>query len=101
MKCLACLQNNSLALRVYVQPRASRNRVGGMHGNALKISVTAPPVENKANEAVIHLIADILKVPKSSLAIKSGKQSRNKTVLINNLALNDAEESLSRVLAKT
>jgi uncharacterized protein (TIGR00251 family) len=101
MKCLACLQNNSLALRVYVQPRASRNRVAGMHGNALKISVTAPPVENKANEAVIHLIADILKVPKSSLAIKSGKQSRNKTVLINNLALNDAEESLSRVLAKT
>lgn len=100
MKCLSCLQNNVIALRVYVQPRASKNRVAGMHGNAFKICVTAPPVENKANEAVINFIADLLGVPRSSLAIKSGRQARSKTVLISNLALHDAEQSLMRALAK-
>ena len=101
MKCITCLQNMSLALNVYVQPRASKNRVAGMHGSAIKICVTAPPVENKANEAVIHFIADILGVPKSSVSIKSGKQSRAKKVLINNLALEEAQKVLSRTLSKT
>jgi uncharacterized protein (TIGR00251 family) len=101
MKCIACLQNKSLALHVYVQPRASKNRVTGMHGSAIKICVTAPPVANKANEAVIHLVADILGVPKSSVSIKSGRQSRTKKVLINNLALKEAQKALSRALSKT
>lgn len=101
MKCFACLQNKSLALNVYVQPRASKNRVTGMHGSAIKICVTAPPVENKANEAVIHLVADILGVPKSSVSIKSGRQSRTKKVLIKNLTLKEAEKALSRTLSKT
>jgi len=91
----------SLALNVYVQPRASKNRVAGMHGSAIKICVTAPPVKNKANEAVIHFIADILGVPKASVSIKSGKQSRAKKVLINNLALEEAQKVLSRTLSKT
>ncbi len=101
MKCISCLQNNSLALNVYVQPRASKNRVAGMHGSAIKICVTAPPVENKANEAVINLIAELLEVPKSSVSIKSGKQGRSKKVLISNLALKEAQEALARTLSKT
>ena len=101
MKCITCLQNKSLALNVYVQPRASKNRLVGMHGSAIKICVTAPPLENKANDAVIHLIADILGVPKSSVSIKSGRQSRTKKVLINNLALKEAQKALSRTLSKT
>ena len=101
MKCITCLQNKSLVLNVYVQPRASKNRVAGMHGSAIKIYVTAPPVENKANDAVIHLVASLLGVPKSSVSIKSGRQGRNKKVLINNLALQEAQESLSRTLFKS
>ena len=100
MKCLRCLQNNSLALDVYVQPRASKNRVTGMHGSALKICVTAPPVENKANEAVIDFIAELLGVPKSTVSIKSGKQGRSKRLLVSNLALKNAQEALSRTLSK-
>jgi uncharacterized protein (TIGR00251 family) len=100
MKCITSLQNKSLALHLYVQPRASRNRVAGMHGNAVKVCVTAPPVENKANEAVIAFIADLLGVPKSSVSIKSGRQGRNKTVLINNLALKEAQATLSGALSK-
>jgi len=100
MDCIANLKNNSLAFNVYVQPRASRNRVAGMHGNAIKVCVTAPPVENKANGAVIHLFADLFGVPRSAVSIKSGRQGRNKRVLINNLTLEEAQETLSRALSK-
>jgi uncharacterized protein YggU (UPF0235/DUF167 family) len=72
-----------------------------MHGSAIKICVTAPPVENNANEAVIHLIAKLLGVSKSSVAIKSGRQARNKRVIISNLALQEAQEALARALSKT
>ena len=101
MDCIANLQNNSITFNVYVQPRASRTRVAGMHGNAIKICITAPPVENKANGAVIHFFADLFGVPKSTVSIKSGRQGRNKKVLIQNLALEEAEEILSRALPKT
>jgi uncharacterized protein (TIGR00251 family) len=100
MDCIANLKNNNIAFNVYVQPRASRNRVAGMHGNAIKVCVTAPPVENKANGAVIHFFADLFGVPKSAVSIKSGRQGRNKKVLINNLALEEAKEILSRALPK-
>ena len=100
MDCIANLKNNSLTFNVYVQPRASANRVAGMHGNAIKVCVTAPPVENKANGAVIHLFADLFGVPRSAVSIKSGRQGRNKRVLINNLALEEAQETLSRALSK-
>jgi uncharacterized protein (TIGR00251 family) len=100
MDCITNQKNNSLAFNVYVQPRASRNKIVGMHGNAIKICVTAPPVENKANGAVIHLFADLFGVPKSAVSIKSGQQGRNKKVLIKNLALEEAQETLSRALSK-
>jgi uncharacterized protein (TIGR00251 family) len=100
MKCLSCLQNKNLALSVYVQPRASKNRIAGIHGNSVKVCVTAPPVENKANEAVIGLIADLFSVPRSAVSIKSGKQSRNKKVFISNLTLSKARETLSVALSK-
>jgi len=100
MDCIANLQNNSIAFNVYVQPRASRTRVAGMHGNAIKICVTAPPVENKANGAVIRFFADLFGVPKSAVSIKSGRQGRKKKVLISNLALEEAQETLSRTLSQ-
>ena len=72
-----------------------------MHGSAVKICVTAPPVDNKANEAVIRLIAGLLEVPRTSVSIQSGKQGRSKKVLIRDLALEEAEETLARTLANT
>ena len=67
MKCITLLQDENLALQVYVQPRASRNRIAGIHGNAVKVCVTAPPVENKANEAVVHFFADLFGVRREVL----------------------------------
>jgi uncharacterized protein (TIGR00251 family) len=100
MDCIVNLNNNNIAFSVYVQPRASRNRIAGMHGNAIKVCVTAPPVENKANGAVIHFFADLFDVPKSAVSIKSGRQGRNKKVLINDLALEKAQKTLSKALSK-
>ena len=99
MKYISCLQTNSLTLSVYVQPKASKNRIAGLHRNSVKICVTAPPTENKANEAVIKFIAGLFRVPKSAVSIKSGRQSRNKKILISNLNLDKARDILAEALS--
>jgi len=99
MKYISSRQSNNLALNVYVQPKASKNRIAGLHGNSVKICVTAPPTENKANEAVIIFIADLFRVSKSAVSIKSGRQSRNKIILISNLNLDKAREILAGALS--
>jgi uncharacterized protein (TIGR00251 family) len=101
MKCLTRLRNKNIALNVYVQPRASKNRLAGLHGDAIKVCITAPPVENKGNEAVMAFIADLFNVSKSAVSIKSGRQGRHKKIVIADLALADAEEILAGALAKT
>jgi hypothetical protein len=71
-----------LAFRVHVQPRSSRNQVVGVHGDALKVKLTAPPVEGAANAACIAFLADALDLPKSALSIVAGLTGRRKTVAI-------------------
>jgi uncharacterized protein (TIGR00251 family) len=65
-------------LRVRVQPKARRNAVMGWRGEALRVSVTAPPEDGKANRAVIELLADTLAVPASSISLVRGATSRDK-----------------------
>ena len=76
------LPDGSLLLKLRVQPKASRNEVTGLHNDALKLRLTTPPVEGKANKAVIAFLAKLLHLPKSSIKIKSGLQNRNKEILI-------------------
>ena len=78
------IQNHpsGLVFKVHVQPRSSRNRVVGLHGDALKVKLTAPPVEGKANKACIDVLSAALGVPKSGLEIVSGQSSRLKHVLL-------------------
>ena len=71
-----------LILSVRVQPKASRNAIHGAHGEALKISLTAPPVEGAANKACIAFVAKKLGLPKSAVSILSGQTSRNKRLLV-------------------
>ncbi len=71
-----------LVLSVRVQPKASKNAVRGVHGEALKIALTAPPVEGAANKALIAFVAKGLGIPKASVAILSGQTSRNKRLLL-------------------
>jgi uncharacterized protein len=67
---------------VHVQPRASRSAIGGVHRDALRVRLTAPPVEGSANAALIALLADTIGVPKRSVRIIAGETSRAKTVEI-------------------
>ncbi len=79
---------------VRVQPRASRNAVVGEMGDALKIALTAPPVEGKANEACVDFVANLLKVQRSSVTIASGESSRNKVVRIAGMRASEVEQRL-------
>jgi uncharacterized protein (TIGR00251 family) len=67
---------------VRVQPRARRNLVVGELGDALKIALTSPPVDGRANEACIEFLAELLAIPRSSVSIVSGQSSRNKVIRI-------------------
>jgi uncharacterized protein (TIGR00251 family) len=63
---------------VHVQPRAGRTQLVGRHGEALKVRVTAPPVDGRANEATIGLLSTTLGIPASRVVLVSGAQSRLK-----------------------
>jgi hypothetical protein len=69
-------------IRVRVVPRAARNEVQGVLGNALKIRLQAPPVEGQANAALIEFLAERLDVSRRSVRLESGATGRNKTALI-------------------
>ena len=69
-------------LSVRVHPGARKNGVTGVHAGALKISLTAPPVDGKANEAVIAFLADALHLPRARVALVAGATSRAKIVRI-------------------
>ncbi len=71
-----------VSFTVRVHPRARKNAITGEVGDALKIALTAPPVEGKANEACIEFFAKLLKVPRSSITIAAGQNSRNKVIRV-------------------
>lgn len=81
-------------LRCYIQPRASRNAVAGWHDHALKIALTAPPVEGAANAALIAFLADFFGIPKSAVKLVAGQASRRKTVELAMVSPDDARMRL-------
>lgn len=73
-------QANGAILTLHIQPGAKKTAVAGIHGTALKIRLAAPPVDGKANDALIRYIAERLKLPKSAVNLKSGQTSRQKVL---------------------
>jgi len=69
-----------ITLTLHIQPGAKKTEFAGLHGDALKIRLAAPPVDGKANEALIRFIADTLKLPKNAVNLKSGQASRRKVL---------------------
>lgn len=69
-------------LNVYVQPRASRNGLVGMHDGCLKLAISSPPVDDKANKAVVSFLADFFQIPFREIRLCSGKKSRRKQLAI-------------------
>ncbi len=85
-------QGAQFALRV--QPRASRNGFAGVLGDAIKLAITAPPVDGKANEAVIDYLAEWFQVPKSNIVIVSGATGRNKRIAIRGMRAEQVRQAL-------
>ena len=75
-------KDGTVSFAVRVQPRANRDEIVGEHQDALKIRITAPPVDDRANQALRKLLASRLKVPLAAVRIASGERSRTKRVEI-------------------
>jgi uncharacterized protein len=73
---------SSVLLRLRVQPRAGRDELAGLHGDAIRIRLQAPPVDGSANEALVRLLARQLQVPRSRIRLRTGHSSRSKVVII-------------------
>lgn len=67
-------------LTLHIQPGAKKTEIAGVHGDALKIRLAAPPVDGKANAALIAFVADRLGLAKSAVSVKSGQSSRRKVL---------------------
>jgi uncharacterized protein (TIGR00251 family) len=80
--CFIREHSKGILFQVFIQPRASKDMIVGLHGDRLKIKVAAPPVEGEANKRCIQFLAKCLAVPRSTLQIISGHNSRNKRVLL-------------------
>ena len=83
-----------VSFAIKVDPRAKKNAVTGELGDALKVSLTAPPVEGRANEACIEFFSKLLKVPRSSVTIASGQTSRNKVICVAGLSADSVQDRL-------
>jgi len=93
---MVAIQNsaNGATFAVKVHPRAKKNAITGELGDALRLALTAPPVDRKANQACIGFFAKLLKVPRSSVTIASGQSSRNKVICVAGVS---AEEVRKRI----
>ena len=85
---------------VRVQPRAKRNAFVGEQEDALKVALTAPPVEGRANQACIELLARLLRLPRSSITIAAGETSRNKVLCVRGLSAQQVRERLTKQLVE-
>ena len=76
-------------IRVRVLPRTSKNQIVGIDGGVFKVKLTAPPVEGKANKALVQFLAKKLGLPKRDIEIVSGEHSREKSIRINGLPVDE------------
>ena len=80
-----------VAVDILVAPRAARTRLGPVHGDRLKVAVTAPPVDGEANAAVIDAFRRALRIPQSAIEVTAGHTGRRKTLAIIGVAVADVE----------
>jgi uncharacterized protein (TIGR00251 family) len=80
---------------VKVHPRAKKNAIIGEVGDALKVSLTSPPIDGRANDACIEFFAKLLKVPRSSVTIASGQTSRTKLIRVTGLSADEVRKRIA------
>ncbi|HEX2488878.1 MAG TPA: DUF167 domain-containing protein [Blastocatellia bacterium] len=91
--------DDAITFAVRVQPRASKSGVVGELDGALKIRLTAPPVNGEANEELIRLLAKLFDAPRQRIAIISGQSSKNKIVRVSGVPVEEFEKILANALS--
>jgi uncharacterized protein (TIGR00251 family) len=91
-------REKELLVRLHIQPRASRTKILGIHDGRLKIAVTAPPVDGKANKEVIAFLAKLLGLAKSDFLLKSGGQSRYKVIALSCCGADELQKAIEEKL---
>ncbi len=78
--------SDGIEVRLHVVPRARRDEIAGTHDDALKIKITAPPVDDAANRAIVRFLAELLQISRSRILIASGKHSKDKLIRVNGIS---------------
>jgi len=99
--CLTSLGEKEISLTLYVQPRASRTRITGLHDGNLRLALTSPPVEGQANRQVISFLAKLFRIPKSAVTITGGEQGRTKRLRLSGISLGEAATILGPLLGES
>ncbi|MGA2745947.1 MAG: DUF167 domain-containing protein [Candidatus Sulfotelmatobacter sp.] len=84
----------AVTFAIKVRPRARKNAITGELGDALKVSLTTPPIEGRGNQACVEFFAKLLKVSRSSVTIASGQSSRNKVIRVTGRTAQQVRERL-------
>jgi uncharacterized protein (TIGR00251 family) len=85
---------DGVTFTVKIHPRARKDAITGEVGNALKLSLTAPPIEGRANHACIEFLANLLNLPRSSVTIASGQTGRSKVIRVTGLSADEVQKRL-------
>lgn len=99
MSYLSQMADRRLLLHLYVQPRAAKNRIVGLFDGSLKLAIKAPPVEGRANDEVLHFLADVLSLPLRQLTLVAGTKGRKKQVAVTGLSAAELHDKLRPFLS--
>ena len=89
---------NGVLVPVRVTPRGRKNSITGVRHGVLLISVTVPPIDGAANGAVIEVLREVLRCPKSALSVERGKKSRDKVICVSEIALDALQTRLEAAI---
>lgn len=89
---------DGVRISVRAKPAARRNKIEGEHAGSLKVSVTAPPEDGKANDAIVRLLAESLGLHRSQVSILQGPRSPNKVVLFQGIGASELAERIARLI---
>ena len=92
------ITGNDILIKVKIVPGSPKNKIVGIYNNALKISITAPPVEGKANKKCIAYLAKYFDIAKSKIEIISGQTSKNKLIKIYNINQKDFLDKIEKIV---
>ena len=93
------LKDSGVLLKLRISPNSSKNELF-VDGEIIKLKITAQPIENKANKAVVEYLSKLFKIPKSSVTIVKGDTSKDKTIFLNNISSEKADDIKKIILSK-